>query len=202
LLPGKTPADALVLLQGATRLSACDPATGRETWGLDRGSDPIASSVTDGQVLFVPGEKGLAALELQPRGHAPKVVWEQPRLGPVTASPVLLGDWIYSLRGSVLVGGEKKTGKIVHQLRLKGQFSASPVAAGGLLFCISEDGLIQVVRPGENEDSLVSSGELGETVLATPAIAGAAMYVRSDGHLWKLAKTSGPVGDSAPGRKE
>src|SRR5262249_17253174 len=45
LLPGKTPEENLVLLQGAAGVSACDPLTGREVWGLDPGSHPIASSV-------------------------------------------------------------------------------------------------------------------------------------------------------------
>ncbi len=79
----------LVLLQGTSRLSALDPATGKEVWALSRSSDPIASSVLSGNVLYVPGEKGLAALELQ--GNAtPKLLWEQARLNPVTASPVVL----------------------------------------------------------------------------------------------------------------
>jgi outer membrane protein assembly factor BamB len=206
VLAGKAPADALVLLQGTTRLSACDPVTGKEIWGLDRASDPIASAVTDGRVLFVPGDKGMTALELQPGGRAPKLLWEQPRLSAAGASPVLLGDRIYSMRGSVLVGGEKKTGKVVNQLRLKGTFYASLVSAGGLVYCINEDGLAQVVRPGEKEATLVASGEMGENILATPAIAGGALYVRSDRHLWKLAKagerSGSRDGDGVPQRNE
>jgi hypothetical protein len=81
----------------------------------------------------VPGEKGLAALQLQPGGRAPKALWEQSRLSPATASPIVLGDRVCSLRGSVLAAGETKTGKVISQLRLKGQFSASLVAAGSQL---------------------------------------------------------------------
>src|SRR5262249_308454 len=91
----------LVLLQGSTRLSALDPATGKEVWGLDRASDEIASSVLSGNTLYVPGEKGLAALQLQ-GDAAPKLLWEQPRLNPVTASPVVLSGRIYCLRQGIL----------------------------------------------------------------------------------------------------
>jgi outer membrane protein assembly factor BamB len=186
-IPAGRPGEELVLLQGATRLSACDPATGREVWGLDRASDPIASSVRHGNVLYVPGEKGLCAFELQ--GNAPpKLLWDKPKLNPVTASPVILGDRIYSLRQGVLVSGDLKTGEVVSQLRLKGPFSASLVAAGGLIYCVNESGLAQVVRPGAKEDTLVSSGAFNETVLATPAIADGALYVRSDKHLWKIGQ--------------
>jgi outer membrane protein assembly factor BamB len=177
----------LVLLQGATRLSALDPVTGKEVWGLDRGSDPIASSVLSGNRLYVPGEKGLAALELQ--GDAvPKLLWEQPRLNPVTASPVVLSGRIFCLRQGTLVAGDVKTGEVVGQLRLKGPFSASLVTAGGLLYCVSEGGQAQVVRPDDKDGRVVARGDLGETVLGTPAIVNGAIFLRGEKHLWKMAQ--------------
>jgi outer membrane protein assembly factor BamB len=177
----------LALLQGTKRLSAVDPATGKEVWGLDRASHPIASSVLSGNVLYVPGDKGLAALELQ-GDAAPKQLWEKPKLNPDTASPVVLDGHVFCLRQNFLVAGDLKTGEVVGQLRLKGPFSASLVTAGGLLYCVNESGLAQVVHPDDKDGKLVSSGDLGETVLGTPAIADGAIYLRSDKHLWKLAQ--------------
>jgi outer membrane protein assembly factor BamB len=177
----------LVLLQGATRLSALDPATGKEVWGLDRESDSIASSVLSGNTLYVPGEKGLAALELK-GDSAPKLLWEQPKLNPVTASPVVLSGRIYCLRQGILVAGDLKTGEVVGQLRLKGPHSASLVTAGGLLYCVSEGGQAQVVRPDDKDGQVVARGELGETVLGTPAIADGAIFLRGEKHLWKMAQ--------------
>jgi outer membrane protein assembly factor BamB len=188
-LPGKTPAEDLVLLQGSTRLSACDPVTGREVWALERKSHPIASSVLAGDILYIPGEKGLAAFELQPRPAPPKLLWEKARLNPAMASPLVLAGRVYVLRGSVLVGADAKTGQVIDELRLKGNFSSSPVAAGGLLYCFSEDGLGQVVQPGEKEGKVMQSNPMGETILCTPAIADGALYIRSDRHLWKIART-------------
>ena len=40
------------------------------------------------------------------------------------------------------------------QLRLKGPFSATPVSAGGLLYCVNEKGLVQVVDPTKPEGRL------------------------------------------------
>ena len=175
------------MLQGTTRLSALDPATGKEVWGLDRASDPIASSVLSGNRLFVPGEKGLAALELQ--GDAvPKLLWEKPRLNPVTASPVVFSGRIFCLRGSILVAGDLKTGEVVGQLRLRGPFSASLVTAGGLLYCVSESGQAQVVRPDDKDGQVIARGDFGETVLGTPAIVSGAIFLRGEKHLWKMAQ--------------
>lgn len=186
-LPGEKPGQELVLLQGSKRLSAVEPLTGREVWHVERHSDEIASSVLAGQILFVPGEKGLAAFELQ--GHtAPHQLWEKTRANPTTASPVVLDGRIYTLRNAFLVATDVKTGESVGNLRLKGPFSASPVAAGGLIYCVSEDGTVQVVEPDKMDGKVVGTGSLGETILGTPAIANGALYLRSDKHLWKFAR--------------
>lgn len=178
----------LVLIQGTSRLSALDPATGKEVWSLSRRSDPIASSVLSGKILYVPGAKGLAALELQGKA-APKLLWEQAKLNPATASPVILSGRIYCLRqGGFLVAGDLKTGEVVGQLRLKGPFSASLVTAGGLLYCVNEGGQAQVVRPDDKDGQVVARGDLGETVLGTPAIVDGAIFLRGEKHLWKMAQ--------------
>ncbi len=188
-LPATADGRDLVLLQGSTRLSACDPATGREVWSLAHKSHPIASSAVVGNILYVPGEEKLAALELQSSGAPPKILWEKAKLNPDMASPVVWDGRIYSLRGSILVAGDARTGEIVGQLRLKGgSFSSSVVAAGGLLYCFNEEGTAQVVKPGAKEPTLLATCPLKETILSTPAIAGGALYVRSDKHLWKIAR--------------
>jgi outer membrane protein assembly factor BamB len=190
-LPGRQPGETLALLQGSTRLSAVDPMTGREVWKLDRPSAPIASSVLAGNVLYVPGSdeagsKGLAALELQPDGP-PKQLWQNAKLMAEFASPVVIGNRVYCESNGILSAADIKTGEVVGKLRLKGPFSATPVAAGGLLYFINEEGLVQVVRPDDKEGKVIHSGSLGETILATPAVADGALYVRSDRHLWKFA---------------
>jgi outer membrane protein assembly factor BamB len=189
VLPGTAGIGTLVFLQGSTRLSGCDPATGREVWALARQSHPIASSTLAGNMLLVPGDKGLLTFELQPNGAPPTLLWEKPKLNPSTASPVVLDGRIYSLRGAILVAGDLKTGEMIGQLRLKGAFSSSPVTAGGCLYCFNEDGAAFVVRPGPKDPALAASGALAEVILATPAIAGDALYVRSDKHLWKFGKS-------------
>jgi hypothetical protein len=50
----------------------------------------------------------------------------------------------------------------------------------------NEKGLLQVVDTSKPEGELVSEMDLGETILSTPAISGNAMFLRSDGKLWKI----------------
>jgi outer membrane protein assembly factor BamB len=187
-IPTKTQGHQLALLQGYNRLSACEPLTGKEIWAIERKWHAIASSVITGTLLLVPGEEKLCAFELQADAALPKLLWEQARLNPTTASPVVLKGKIYALRGSILTVGELKTGKVLSQLRLQGRFSSSLVVAGGLLFCVNEDGIVHVVRPAENDPVLVDSCPFDETILCTPAATDGALYLRSDRHLWKIGK--------------
>src|SRR5262245_25584508 len=128
-IPGKTSDQRLALLQGSTKLTACEPLTGKEVWAIERKWHPIASSVLTGNMLLVPGEEDLYAYELQAGGALPKLLWQQSRLNPATASPVVLDGKVYVLRGSILTVGLLKTGEVISQFRLKGNFSASPVVA-------------------------------------------------------------------------
>ena len=45
----------------------------------------------------------------------------------------------------------------------------------------------QIIKIDGNEGKLVSSLDLEETILCTPALSEKALFVRSDNHLWKLA---------------
>ena len=74
------------------------------------------------------------------------------------------------------------------QLRLKGPFSATPVVANGLLYCVNEKGLVQVVDPSMKDGRILSELDLGQAVVGSPAIAGGALYVRSDGKLWRIGR--------------
>jgi outer membrane protein assembly factor BamB len=190
LIPGPRADEPLVLLQGTSRLSALDPRTGAEAWHLDRESNPIASAVLAGTTLYVPDGQGLAAFALRP-GGPPKSLWHEKALAMDMASPVVVGGRVYCLNGGILVGADAKTGQGVRKLRLKGPFSASPVAAGDRLCCVSEDGLLQFVNVAPDREALAGSGPLGETILATPALAGGALFVRSDKHLWKITNGGG-----------
>ncbi len=98
-----------------------------------------------------------------------------------------MGDRLFIVnRASVLTCADAADGKRLWQLRLQGPFSATPVAAGNTLFCVSEKGVLQAVDTTKPEGEIVSTLDLKETILATPAIANGALYLRSDATLWKL----------------
>jgi hypothetical protein len=61
-------------------------------------------------------------------------------------------------------------------------FSASPVAAGGRLYLASEEGDVFVVKAGRTFE-LLATNPMGEVTMATPALSGNMILVRTTGHL-------------------
>ena len=66
-------------------------------------------------------------------------------------------------------------------------FSASPVASDGRLFLASEDGDVFVVKAGPSYE-LVAKNAMGEPVMATPAIAGQQLFVRTEKQLVAIGR--------------
>ena len=178
-----------VLLQSGKGLVAVEPLSGRTVWDYTDGASTIPSVTVSDGVLFLPSH-GLTALEPAADGNSPKQLWRSSQLRPGTASPLVLNRRVYTLNeAGVLTCGDATNGTRLWQLRLKGPFSATPVAAGGLLYCVNEKGLVQVVDVAAPEGVVTSELDLGKTIiLSTPSIAHEAIYIRSDGKLWKLGK--------------
>lgn len=179
----------LVLLQSSAGLAAVEPHTGKVVWNYGDGASTIPSSVSVGGMVFVPSN-GLTALRPVPESSAPEVVWRAGRLSPSVASPLAYEGKVYTVnRAGVLNCADAKTGKLQWQLRLRGPFSSTPLAADGHLYFFNEKGRAMVVKVrGVRRGQIVSQKELGETILCTPAISDGALYVRSDRHLWKFAR--------------
>jgi outer membrane protein assembly factor BamB len=82
------------------------------------------------------------------------------------------------------------TGTDVYRQRVEhggSGFSASPVAADGRIYLSSEDGDMFVVRAGASFE-LLGKNPMGEPLMATPAIAGGAMFVRGEKHLFAIGR--------------
>ena len=178
----------LVALQSGKGLAAVEPATGKVVWNYSEGASTIPSGAPAGGIVLVPSS-GLTALQTEAGLAAPRQLWRAAQLRPGTSSPAVVDGRVYVLNDAgVLNCGEAATGKRLWQLRLKGPFSASPVIAETHLFAVNEKGLLQVVDLTAPEGAVVSERDLGQGVLATPAIAGQALFARSDAALWKFGR--------------
>ena len=187
VLPAEGNRPALALLQSSAGLTAVDPDTGTELWTFADGASTIPSAtVSDGKII-VPSN-GLTVLQPSVDGASFESLRNASGAQPGTPSPLVMnGMMFYVNRSGVLAAASLETGKRLWQVRLHGQFSSTPLASNGHLFFFSEKGMATVVRPSEGAGEIVSQLDLTETILCSPAAANNALYVRSDGHLWKIA---------------
>jgi outer membrane protein assembly factor BamB len=178
---------SVVLLQSTDRLTAHDPATGKQLWTFDKSCSGIPSSVGQSDIAFIPSD-GITAVK-QPGGTAsPEVLWSNNKLSPGTPSPIVVDDKILVINGAgALTAANTADGEVAWRARLKGSFWATPVVAGNHLYVVNRDGIGQVLKLGK-EGEIVGENKFGEPVVATPAIADGALYVRGDQHLFKVAK--------------
>ncbi len=192
-LPGQDGND-LVLLQSNKALSAHDPKTGDEAWSFELACGGIPSTTPSGDRIFAPAA-GVTALDLKPGDTAPSRAWDSNRLAVGNSSPVIFDGRVYLLasRSGVLTCGDAEDGKLLWQLRLSGTFWATPIVAGGHLYCVNQDGKVFVVKLGGKKGELVATNDLGDTFLASPAVAGDALLLRSDKYLWKVAEKPQPA---------
>src|SRR5882724_7750816 len=134
-----------------------------------------------GDLSLAPGETSNAG-----------IAWYQPQAGPYNTSPIVYGDIYYTLldRG-FLTAHDARTGKEIYgKVRIDpaaGAFTASPWAANGKLFLLSEDGDTFVVEAG-NEFKLVGKNSLDEMCMSTPAIYKSSLLIRTASKLYKISK--------------
>jgi outer membrane protein assembly factor BamB len=178
----------MLLLQSGKGIHAVNPKSGELAWHYADGASTIPSSALAGGVLYVPSH-GLTALELADDGRSFKQKWRSSRLRPDTASPLVHRDRVYSLNSAgVLTCGDIDSGKRLWQLRLDGPFGGSPVVADNHLYVFNEEGRVQVVDLSAPEGRIVGEMDLGEMIQCSPAVSNGALYVRSNGRIWKIAR--------------
>ena len=119
---------------------------------------------------------------------APKLLWERPKDVPMLPTPVLANGLLFTVSEKGFAAClDPKTGKPHWEERLPGSYSASPVAAGGKVYALSEQGETTVFDAAA-EFNVVSRNKLPGVFQCTPAVAGGKLYIRSDKHLYCIGK--------------
>ena len=179
---------------------------GRELWRINRMSMPTASPFASDGLLYVgtgsQGDANRPFLAVRPGGSGDLtlkpgeasnafVVWLQPRVAGYTPSAIVTGGRAFVVHDTgVLTVLDAKTGKLVYRVRVGGggqTFSASPVAAGNRVFLLTEEGVTFVLDSGP-EYKEIARNDLEEMSLASPAVAGGAIYIRTESKLYKIGE--------------
>jgi outer membrane protein assembly factor BamB len=84
---------------------------------------------------------------------------------------------------------ECQTGKVRWIERLEGGESwGSVVMTAGRMYVTSRKGVTTVFRPDPEKLEVLAMNDLGEPSNATPAISDGQIFLRTDGHLYCIAK--------------
>jgi outer membrane protein assembly factor BamB len=184
-----------VVSVGAYRAAAYDPLTGQEIWRVSYGdgfSNVPRPVFGRGLVYIATGFQtpSLIAVRADGKGDVTRsnIAWTITRGAPYTPSPILIGDDFYYVSDTgVLSQADAATGQIRWQQRLGGNYSASPVFADGRIYFQSEEGETTVIASGKEFRKLAVNRLDGYT-LASMAVSGGSLYIRSQSHLYRIGE--------------
>ena len=112
------------------------------------------------------------------------VAWLQQRAAPYVPSFLVAGKYLYVIKDNgQLSCYDAVTGTSVYQERLRGHFTASPWMCGDKLFFLNERGETYVVQSGPTF-RLLATNTLERLCLATPAVAGDRLLIRTSSRLY------------------
>lgn len=182
-----------VVSTGGDQVIAYDPLTGDEIWkSRYDGYSGIPRPVYGlGLVFICTGYNTPYVYAIRPDGKGDvtdtHVAWQMKAAGsPHSPSPVLVGDELYLVSdagiGTCL---DARTGKQNWQQRLGGKYSASPLYADGRIYFLDEEGKTTVIKPG-TEYAVLSTNQIEGRTLASFAVSGKALFLRSDTHLYRI----------------
>jgi outer membrane protein assembly factor BamB len=114
------------------------------------------------------------------------VVWRHTKGTETLTGALLYQNILYLIKNGIVSTFDPESGKLLRQERVKnalGEYYASPVAADGKIYLVNQEGKVTVLKAGADWQ-ILSTGDLGEEVIATPAIADSHIFFRADGTLF------------------
>lgn len=194
----------LLLSQGAKALYAYDPLTGDEWWRVEERNNHSASTrvvlghglifapsgFSSGQLMAVrPGKRGevLDANAAAPADTQLQIAWMTKRGVPKKPSLALVGDLLIGMEdGGVATCWEARTGAVVWNERIGGNYSAAPLIAEGRVYFFSEEGKATVIAADMRDFKKLAESQLGDGFMASPAVSGKSLFLRSRSALYRV----------------
>ena len=183
-----------VIVNSSVGIAGHSAATGELLWRFDEANRfPVPMpTVHDGIIYTSRGYRSSPFMAIKPGGKGDitntHVVWRVPSGGPYISSIIHYDGLIYMVGDvGVLTVTDAKTGARVYQERIGGVYSASPVAADGKIYLSSEDGETIVIAAGRTP-KVLARNQISARQLASPAISGGRLFIRSDDMLYAIGR--------------
>jgi outer membrane protein assembly factor BamB len=185
----------VMLSSGAKAHYAYDPRTGREIWRFeDRGCHSAGSRpiVASGLVFINTGFGKSAILALRLGGHGllteKQLAWKATKGQPNKPGLIVTDGLVFAMKDDgVAYCFDAATGAPQWSERIGGNYSASPLLADGRIYVASEEGKVTTIAPARTFQKF-AEGKFDDGFMASPAVAGKAMYWRSKTALYRVEK--------------
>ncbi|MGB0153367.1 MAG: PQQ-binding-like beta-propeller repeat protein [Verrucomicrobiales bacterium] len=189
---------------GAKAAYGYDPRTGEELWRVnhDAYSATPRPIYHDGSFIIVTGfSKGAEMMSVKAGGRGvvndTHINWRFDTSFPKYSSPILVdGLLYYAMDDSFLVCVDPKTGENVWKGRAGGKYRACPIYADGKIYFFSLEGNTTVIEPGREfkvlatnalaTDAPLDDPRRGPGFMASPAVVGDVMFLRTRYHLYRI----------------
>lgn len=184
----------MAVIPGAQWTVAYHPETGEELWRVDCGdgfsTTPMAI-YESGLIVISTGYTKPEFVAIRPDGKGDvtksHTVWRANKGAPTMPSAVARSGTMYAISDAgILTSYDVATGKEKGRNRIGGNFSASPVLAGELLYLSDRAGVVTVVK-ADNELTVVSKNNFASPILASPAILGNDLIIRTEEAVIRIA---------------
>ena len=180
---------------GSKAAYSYNPFNGQELWRVEERGQHSASTrpvIGLGMIFYPTGFSSGQLFAVRTGGNGvitdTHVAWKLNRGVSNKPSILLVEDLIYMINDTGIASCiEAKTGEVIWQKRIGGEYSASPVYAEGRIWLFSEEGKTSVIRAARTFE-LLAENNLDEGFLASPAIADSAFYLRTRTHLYRIEK--------------
>jgi len=183
-----------LVTHGPYKVFSHDPADGRLLWTCDGPCESTASTITlAGERLYACGgfpKKSLLCIRADGSGDVTGTHVEWSTKGRLAYVPSLLlhEGLLYMVEDAgKVVCYEARTGEVVWETTLDGNFSSSPALAAGHIYAVNEAGVMYVFRAGRKYE-LVGRNDLEDGGFATPVICGGRIWLRTLHYLYCLGK--------------
>ena len=185
-----------LIVNSSERIDAYNPENGELLWyvGSPRQS-PIPSPVFHDSVIYLSRgyrNSDFLAIRTGGRGEVTEshILWRTPNGASYVPSILYYDGLLYMTNDAgVVTCAEASTGEMVYRQRLGGVFFASPAAAEGKVYFVSETGETFVVQAGR-KPHILARNNLRERLIASPAISRGNIFLRSDENLFCIGKSA------------
>jgi outer membrane protein assembly factor BamB len=195
--PGKPVQTQLVFATQANGLCALDAADGKIAWELPDafGARVVSSPVVVGDLIVGgcgEGGRGIRTIAAKPPAAGatgendddPQIAFSLTDEIPYVPTPIAYKGRLFTWSDAgVVTCMDATSGQQIWRGKVKAGFFASPVIAGGKLYCVSKRGEVFVVDATAKDVQQLGKTAFDEASSATPAVANNRMYVRTVSHL-------------------